>query len=108
MKQYDEARESYREALKINPRFAQVHANLGALLRSLGDNAEALAHLLQAIDIEPNDPENAPAYFNLGAILQQQGQRDEAIAAYRRAVALDPGARLYKDRLDTLLRSNGR
>ncbi len=106
--QYGEARACYEAALALEPDFTQVHANLGSLLRKLGDRGGALRHLLRAIDLGPNNPANAQAYYNLGRILEEQERIDEAVAALEKAVRLDPASQRYRDRLAALRNRRGR
>ena len=41
----ERAAEAYRRAIEIEPRFAEAHANLGAVLARLGRGEEAVASL---------------------------------------------------------------
>jgi len=49
---------------------------------------EAIAHLLEAIDLKPDF---GAAHFNLGAEYLALGRHADALAETRRALALDPG-----------------
>jgi tetratricopeptide (TPR) repeat protein len=77
-----EAAEAYREALKLDPEYAQAHVMLGVTLATLGQVDEAVQSYRQALEIQPG---NATAHFNLAAILEGQGQIEEALSHYQQA-----------------------
>jgi predicted O-linked N-acetylglucosamine transferase (SPINDLY family) len=103
----DEAIASYRQAIQLQPDYAEGYNNLGIALLGLGQLEEAIAAYRQAIRIKPD---HALAHNNLGNALKDKGQFDEAIASYRQAIRLKPdfaeahsnlGAALeYKGQLD--------
>jgi len=84
----EQALESYRQALEIDPGHAQAHVNLGRLLHVRGDLDGALRHYEQALARDPRDP---TAQFNLGVVQQDRGNVPAALEAYRRALAIDAG-----------------
>jgi tetratricopeptide (TPR) repeat protein len=47
-KQPQEALRFYREAIKLDPSFADAHYNLALLFESMGKKAEAVAHFRTA------------------------------------------------------------
>jgi tetratricopeptide (TPR) repeat protein len=51
-----EAEAAYRRALEIYPDYAQIHYNLGMLLRLQSRNTEAVEHLIRAATISPHNP----------------------------------------------------
>jgi Tfp pilus assembly protein PilF len=77
----------YRQALRLAPHLAEVHANLGLLLDQAGMPMEAEQHYRYSIACNPNF---GKTHLNLGALLAQQKRFDEAEAAYRNALALMP------------------
>src|SRR5262249_24590073 len=86
--QVDEAIASFRTAIALDPKDAQVHTNLGAeLCNSKHDYDGAIASFRTAIALDPKD---AQVHTNLGLVLRLKGQVDEAIASYQKAMALDP------------------
>ncbi len=60
---------------------------LGASLRQLGRNADALAPMQKAVALQPDDAE---AHNNLGATLRDLGQLREAVDCARRALEIRP------------------
>src|SRR2546427_416126 len=78
----------FREALRINPQYAQAHYYLGAALFELDNGVdEALVELREAIRL---NPENAEAHNTLGLALLEQGSVDEAMREYREVLRIDP------------------
>ncbi len=71
----DEAEASYRQAIVLNPAFAEAHANLGNTLTELGRLDEAEASYRQAITLKPDFAE---AHRNL-AITKKFSSKDEQL-----------------------------
>jgi len=61
-----EASEHFREAVRLEPRFALAHVNLGGALFSDGRIEEAIAQHAEALRLSPDD---ADAHYNLGVAL---------------------------------------
>ncbi len=87
MSSIDEARDAYERVLRIDPRHADAHVNLGRLLHEQGAAAAAEEHYRAAVE---SDPEHETAAFNLGVALEDLGRIDDAMAAYASALSLDP------------------
>src|SRR5262249_39764638 len=103
--QQEDAISHFRLALRINPRYAEAHANFGLATRQAGVLEEAVFHYRQALRINPNLP---ATHYNLGLALAALGREDDALAAQRRALQLEPnhgGAHLAKSFL-LLLQGN--
>src|SRR5438876_119055 len=84
----DAAVSEFREALRINPEYAQAHYYLGAALFELDNGVdEALVELREAIRL---NPENAEAHNTMGLALLEQGSVDEATHEYREVLRIDP------------------
>jgi predicted O-linked N-acetylglucosamine transferase (SPINDLY family) len=91
----EEAAASYRQAIAINPNYAEAYNNLGNVLREQGFHQEAEHSLKQAILIKPG---LANAYCNLGSLLFEQGKMDEAIENFNKALELKPDVEIiYRD-----------
>lgn len=88
--QFDEAIESYKQAVELNrkrmPAWAWPVLNLGTLLLKLGRLEEAEPYLRESLKC---DAGFAPAHYQLGMLLEKQKRMPEAIEALTRAAALD-------------------
>ena len=103
----------------MNPRDAQIHAELAMCYYEAGRHAAALEHLTEAARLEPDagrhydigrlhlmlrqfteaaatfnrvlslNPRHAEASYGLGVALDGLGRLDEAVAAYTRALELN-------------------
>lgn len=76
-----------QQALRINDGLSQVHFTLGSVYSATGKNAEAVAELRRAMEMEPNSDEG---YRRLGAAYLDIGRSKEAIQSYQKAVQLNP------------------
>jgi TolB-like protein len=92
-----EARELYRKALELDPRFARAYSGLAlthALDHRLQANADARASLDRALELAESareiDPGLAEVHWALGFVHAQARRHREAIAALDRAIALNP------------------
>ena len=46
---------AYRAAIRLDPRYAPAHCNLGVALRITGDPYGAVASLEKAVELDPNN-----------------------------------------------------
>jgi len=76
-KRYDEAVIEYRNALQVDPQFAEAYYRLGLSFLQLGQWVPAGQSFSRAVAI---DPENADAHLRLGNILLGVGQYADARA----------------------------
>ena len=83
----EEALDSYRRLVAMDPAHIRARNNLGVLLDQMGSHDVALEHFQAAVEI---DPENAEVLTNFGASLAAQGRYDEAESQLRKAARLDP------------------
>jgi Flp pilus assembly protein TadD len=81
-----EAEAALREAIRVQPREASAHFNLGLLLAERQRPAEARDALRRALEL---DPRNAGAAYNL-AVLVGEASPKEAATLAGRAAALAP------------------
>ncbi len=86
----DQAAKHYQKAI-AQPLLPQLklgaYNNLGSLLLSVGDLANALRAYQTVIKI---DPQFAVGYYNLGMALKAMGRNQEALSAYQRVINLNP------------------
>ena len=87
LKRYQEAIESFDQAIKLKARFAEAHNNRGAVLTTLGRDEEALESCRAALAIKPDYVE---AHYNAGTALRALGRYEEALKCFDRALALNP------------------
>jgi tetratricopeptide (TPR) repeat protein len=80
---YDAAIELFQESVRIDPKLAEAHAQLGAALLARGDLEMAAPTLRGAIELDPN---LADALYNLGLLEHRRGDFDRAVGHFRRAV----------------------
>ena len=83
---YEEAIESYKQAIRINPDFRDAHYNLGTAYGELGKYDEAIKSYKQAIRIDPDD---AWTHHNLGLAYGKSGKYKEAIDAFKQAIRIN-------------------
>jgi len=76
-----------RERLRINPKDAAAHVNLGRVLLAQRRTDDAAAEFRQAVDLAPNLDD---AHYYLGLIHRLAGRSAEAIAEFTRAVEINP------------------
>jgi tetratricopeptide (TPR) repeat protein len=86
-KLYREAAQRARETLTIKPDYGFAFMTLGLSLKRLGQSADALASLRQAVRC---NPEHAELHFYLGEMLAEADQRSEAKHQLEQAVRMAP------------------
>jgi tetratricopeptide (TPR) repeat protein len=101
----DEAVEHYRDALRINPAYADAWNNLGAALARRSQLDEAVASYQQAVQLSPA---SATIHHNLGLSLLQLGRDQEALEHFAEAVRLRPGYARAHHSLGRVLERLGR
>jgi len=84
----DDAAHAYRQAIQINPRFAEAINNLGNVLKDQGDWRAAIDAYRQALRIYPG---HAMLLNNLGHALHRGGQSEQAIRSLKQALHVEPG-----------------
>ena len=85
--QLAEALKLLSKAVKIHPRSADAHSNLGVTLDALKRSREAVEAYDRALALNPN---HVRALGNRGNALSLLNRHQEAIASYDRALALAP------------------
>eukprot|EP00096_Caligus_rogercresseyi_P002006 TRINITY_DN1360_c0_g1_i2.p1 TRINITY_DN1360_c0_g1~~TRINITY_DN1360_c0_g1_i2.p1 ORF type:complete len:659 (+),score=198.35 TRINITY_DN1360_c0_g1_i2:1586-3562(+) len=77
----------YKEAIRIQPAFADAYSNMGNTLKEMHDVQGALQCYTRAIQI---NPAFADAHSNLASVHKDSGNIPEAIQSYRTALKLKP------------------
>lgn len=83
--QFDQAIVCYDGAIRLNPRLARAHFNLGNIFLDKGQAELALNAYANVLLYKP---ESAATHFNIGNAHLSRGETESAIVSYRRAVAL--------------------
>ena len=92
----NEAIERFKEAIKLNPRYAKAHNDLGTVYGKIGEFDLALEEFNAAIKI---DKDYADAHFNKGILLEFLGEEDKAREEFGIALRLEPKNELYRQKL---------
>ena len=82
-----DAANTFREAIKINPGDPGIHYNLALALAKLGDQAGQKQELEKAVELGPNVAE---AHNRLGTIYLAEGKIRAAQKEFESAIALNP------------------
>lgn len=83
----DEALALLRRALRLRPKYADIHNLMGVCQSHRGDSAAAVRHFLKAVSLAPNFTR---AWLNLAFLYEQRGKDRASLAAYHRVLKLDP------------------
>jgi tetratricopeptide (TPR) repeat protein len=94
----------WRHALTIDAESFFAHSFLGTALLESGKTEEAIAHLNQALALNPG---YASAHHALANAFSQRGALEEAIKHYNQALALDPGSAKAHYNLGRVLATRG-
>jgi tetratricopeptide (TPR) repeat protein len=100
----DEGIARFREALRIDPGYADVHIDMGNALSDRGAADEALAEFATVVRLRPDYADARVAYGNL---LRARGRNDDAIVQYREALRLDSTLASAHNELGNALTSEG-
>ena len=84
---FDAAIDSYKQALKIKPDYADTYYNMGIALKDKGDLEAAIESYKQALKIKPD---YADAHNNMGNALRDKGDLEAAIESYKQALKIKP------------------
>jgi cytochrome c-type biogenesis protein CcmH/NrfG len=86
-KELTSAAHHFREVTRLDPTRASAFISLGAVLKVLEQNDDAVAALRRGLQLDPHRTEG---YYNLGVVYRLQGKFDLAIQAYKEAIKLNP------------------
>lgn len=85
---YEQAAESFEQAIEANPDDARARYNLALAEQNLGDLESAVATYRRAIQLDSGLIE---AYINLGYLYGKLGLDEEALDVFQHAIELDAG-----------------
>jgi tetratricopeptide (TPR) repeat protein len=100
----DGAIASFKEVLRIDPKFVLAHTNLGIALKQRRDLDGAIASFKQAI---AHEPKFATAHHHLAMTLHDKGDVEGAIASYREAIKHEPSNASTHNNLGAALMTKG-
>ncbi|MFH1230364.1 MAG: tetratricopeptide repeat protein [Planctomycetota bacterium] len=83
---YPKAIESYKEAIRLKPDYAEAYFWLGFTYGNLGDNQKAIESYKQVIRIEPD---NVKAHFNLGCAYGNLGDDQKVIESFKQVIRIE-------------------
>jgi tetratricopeptide (TPR) repeat protein len=99
------AAEAFRDALRLDPHYAEAHNNLGLALFKQGKQAEAIDAYRRAIQLKPT---LSQAHNNLGTALHRQKKYAEAAEAFGKAIHHRPDGALGHYNLGRALYAQGK
>jgi tetratricopeptide (TPR) repeat protein len=95
----NEAVDEYRQALAVNPNYADLRNQLGVTLFAARRDEEAIIEFAHALKINPRYVE---ARLNHGLALRRLGRKDEARAEFTTILTLDPDNQVAQEGLHSL------
>jgi tetratricopeptide (TPR) repeat protein len=101
----ERAAEAYRQAIEVEPRYAEAHANLGAVLARLGQYDQAVLCYERALLI---NPQLNAARLNLGLAHYRAGALAAAVETFKAAYAADPSLLQARQLLGLVLVETGK
>ena len=96
-KQWDKAIGLYKQALMLDPKYADAYLGLGGDYYEKGQYGMEILSYEKATTCDPNNPK---AFYDLGSAYEEAGDYAKSINAYNTALALDP---TYKDAMYDLV-----
>jgi protein O-mannosyl-transferase len=84
--QDEKARDSYEQALRLNPNQSSAYLGLGQLLEKQDKLDDAIKNYAKSLELRPTDT----GFLLMGHALESAGRRPEALAAYQNALKLSP------------------
>jgi len=82
----EKARESYDQALRLNPNQSNAYLGLGELLEKQNQLDDAIRNYSRSVELRPT----TTGFLVLGHALETEARRAEALAAYQSALKLSP------------------
>jgi tetratricopeptide (TPR) repeat protein len=92
MKLYDEARQLYQEALKIDPKHRDAVQGLARVYIGMGDYSHALEIYQKALDKNPKDH---GLWYDMGMCYSRKKELARGLPCFQKALELEPENRQY-------------
>jgi tetratricopeptide (TPR) repeat protein len=103
--QLEQAIAEHEQALEIDPKLAQAHANLIGLYAKSGQSEKAEKQYRATVAINPNLPQS---HYDFGVLLFSETKYREAEAAFRKALETSPNYAEAHNNLAVLLERQGK
>lgn len=103
--QLEKAVAEHEEALRIDPKLAQAHANLIGLYARAGKTEKAEKEYRATVAINPNLPQS---HYDFGVLLFSEARYRDAETAFRRALESSPNYAEAHNNLAVLLERRGK
>jgi len=97
-----EAEQAFKEAVALDPRYADARQNLGLAYLEKGQMQAGILELEEAVRYNGADPK---LHHLLGEVYHAQGQQDRAVASLRKALSLKGDLAEARELLDSILHS---
>lgn len=95
-----EAEQAFKEAVALDPRYADARQNLGLAYLEKGQMQAGILELEEAVRYNGADPK---LHHLLGEVYHAQGQQDRAVASLRKALSLKGDLAEARELLDSIL-----
>jgi tetratricopeptide (TPR) repeat protein len=89
MNRMEDARPVLEKLVKLNPKSAMGHVDLGSVYAAADRSQDALAEFKRAIALKPDD---VNAHWRLGRLYRSMGKASEATAEFEKAKSLNQAA----------------
>ncbi len=89
MSDWDKAEGAFIAALKVNPKNAMAHVNIGIIYLQRGMPEKAISEWKKSIELDNDWEASSKAYNNIGYSLSLKKNYDEAIKNYSQALRYD-------------------
>ena len=90
----EEAVEDFKQAVQLDPDFAEAHYRLGVVLHITGQTDEAQKSFEEAVKayekLTKQDPKNSDAYYFMALCYERLDKYEEAVRALKEAVRTSP------------------
>jgi len=90
----EEAAEAFKEAVRLEPDFAEAHYRLGLALHAAGQREESEKSFERAAElfekVVKKEPKDSEAHFYLGLALGRLGKHDDAVKAFKESIKHAP------------------
>ena len=84
---YAKAIECYKDTVRLKPKSAEAHFNLGLAYDKAGNAKEAIKSYEEVIRL---DPKSSMTYLNIGFAYQDLGENQKAIESFKEAIRIKP------------------